>query len=53
MASAGRSQPEPGVLYESDDAVAIGRWMPEWTDVLTFDVVPVGDDKEITGVLGG
>ena len=48
-----RSQRLRPVLYESDDAVAIGTWMPEWTDVLTFDAVPVGDDKEITEVLGG
>ena len=41
------------VLCESDDAVAVGKWMQDWTDVLTFDVVPVGDDEEITEVLGG
>ena len=32
------------VLCESDDAVAVGKWMQDWTDVLTFEVVPVGDD---------
>lgn len=41
------------VLCESDDPVAIGKWMQDWTDVLSFDVVPVGDDAEITEVLGG
>ena len=41
------------ILCESDDAVALGKWTQAWTDVLTFDIVPVGDDAEITEVLGG
>jgi hypothetical protein len=41
------------ILCESDDAVAVGKWMQDWTDVLTFDIVPVGNDEEITEVLGG
>ena len=41
------------VLCESDDAVAVGKWMQDWTDVLTFEVVPVGDDTQFTEVIGG
>jgi hypothetical protein len=41
------------VLCESDDAVAVGKWMQDWTDVLTFDVVPVADDAQFTEVIGG
>jgi Protein of unknown function (DUF3303) len=41
------------VLCESGDAVAIGKWMQAWTDVLTFEVVPIGDDAQFTEVIGG
>ena len=41
------------VIAEGADVVAIGKWMQEWTDLLTFDVVPVMSDEEIQTVLGG
>ena len=41
------------VLCESDDAVALGKWMQDWTDILTFEIVPVGDDEEITAIIAG
>ena len=40
------------VLAESADAVAIGKWMQEWTDLLTFDVIPVVNDEDVMKVLG-
>lgn len=40
------------VLCESDDPVAIGKWMQDWTDLLTFEIIPVISDDEITEVLG-
>jgi len=27
--------------------------MQDWTDVLTFEVVPIGDDAQFTEVIGG
>ena len=41
------------MIAEGADVVAIGKWMQEWTDLLTFDVVPVMSDEEIQTVLGG
>jgi hypothetical protein len=40
------------VLAESNDTVAIGKWMQEWTDLLTFDVIPVNNDEDVLKVLG-
>ena len=40
------------LLAESVDAVAIGKWMQDWTDLLTFEVTPVVDDDGITEVMG-
>ena len=41
------------VLAESNDGVAIGKWMQEWTDVLEFEVTPVNNDEGAMKVLGG
>jgi len=41
------------VLAESDDSVAIGKWMQEWTDLLEFDIAPVNTDEDVMKVLGG
>lgn len=40
------------LLVESSDAVAIGRWMQEWTDFLQFTVTPVNNDEDVMKVLG-
>ena len=40
------------VLCESSDPVAIGKWTQEWTDLLTFDVIPVANDEDILKVIG-
>jgi len=40
------------VLAESNDSVAIGKWMQEWTDFLDFQVTPVNNDEEVMKVLG-
>ena len=40
------------ILAESNDLVAIGKWMQEWTDILTFDVAPVVNDEDVMKVLG-
>jgi len=41
------------VLAESNDAIAIGRWLQEWTDALEFEVTPVNTDEDVMKVLGG
>jgi hypothetical protein len=41
------------VLCETSDAVAIGKWMQDWTDYLTLDVIPVVNDEDVLKVLGG
>jgi hypothetical protein len=40
------------ILAESDDLVAIGKWMQEWTDLITFGVNPVLNDEDVMKVLG-
>jgi hypothetical protein len=40
------------LLAESNDGVAIGKWMQEWTDILEFDVIPVNNDEDVMKVLG-
>ena len=41
------------VIAETSDAAAIGRWMQDWTDILTFDVSPILSDEELQGVISG
>jgi hypothetical protein len=41
------------VLCESNDSVAIGKWMQDWTDLLEFEVIPVNNDEDVLKVLGG
>lgn len=41
------------VLAETSDSIALGKWLQEWTDLLTFDVVPVNDDAQVMQVMGG
>ena len=40
------------LIAEANDVVPIGKWMQEWTDLLTFDVTPIMNDEEIQTVLG-
>ena len=40
------------LVAESSDAVAIGKWMHEWTDLLSFEITPVLTDAEVAEVIG-
>ncbi len=40
------------LIAESANAVAIGKWMQDWTDILTFEVTPVVDDEGVTEIIG-
>ncbi len=40
------------LLAETSDAIALGKWMQEWTDLLVFDVAPVVNDEDVMKVLG-
>lgn len=40
------------LLAEANDSVAMGKWMQEWTDALTFEVSPVNNDENVMKVLG-
>ena len=40
------------ILAESSDAVALGKWLQEWTDLIMFTVSPVVDDEDVMKVLG-
>ncbi|MEO8484019.1 MAG: DUF3303 family protein [Acidobacteriota bacterium] len=39
------------VLAESNDGIAIGKWMQEWTDLLEFEITPVNTDEDVMKVL--
>ena len=39
-------------LCESDDAVALAKWIQDWSDLLEFEIFPVLDDNQIGIVLG-
>jgi hypothetical protein len=39
------------VLAESSNAVAIGKWMQEWTDLIAFAITPVVDDTDVMKIL--
>ena len=42
-----------GVLVcECDDAVSLGKWLQEWSDLLSFRVMPVYDDAGAAEVIG-
>jgi Protein of unknown function (DUF3303) len=40
------------LLAETADAIALGKWLQEWTDHLEFDVTPVNNDEDVMKVLG-
>lgn len=39
-------------LVEADDAVAMGKWSHQWSDLLTIESHVVIDDEEFVKVLG-
>ena len=39
------------IVAESSDAEALARWTQSWTDVVTFEIVPVVNDEQLTRVL--
>ena len=39
-------------LAETDDPVALARWLQEWTDLIDFEVVAVVTDEQINEVIG-
>jgi hypothetical protein len=40
-------------IAETDDHAAISAWCRQWTDLLTFEVVPVINDEQLAKVLSG
>jgi hypothetical protein len=39
------------IVAESSEAEAIGQWLQEWADVLSFEVSPVLTDEQFTQVI--
>lgn len=39
------------LVAESSDAVAIAKWMQNWTDLLAFDITPVLTDEEVAEII--
>ena len=40
------------LLAETEDPQAIARWLQGWTDLVSFELSPVLDDKQFQMVLG-
>ncbi len=40
------------LVCESDDAAALAAWIQQWSDLLTFRVLPVVDDQTLAQVIG-
>jgi hypothetical protein len=38
-------------IAETDDPVALSRWCREWSDLMSFEVLPVINDEQIAEVL--
>jgi diaminopimelate decarboxylase len=38
-------------VSESDDPIAIAKWCRAWSDLMTFEVIPVIDDAQMVQVL--
>ena len=41
------------VVCEADDAAALATWTQQWSDLLTFRVLPVVDDQTMAQVISG
>ena len=39
-------------LMETDDVALLQRWVAEWSDLVTFEIVPVVSGKETAEALG-
>lgn len=39
------------LVCESDDPTALGAWMQQWSDLITFRVFPVVDDEGVVKIL--
>jgi hypothetical protein len=40
------------VIAEADDAVALAKWIQQWSDLIQFEITPVVDDADMMKVLG-
>ena len=41
------------LVCESNDATALAAWVQQWSDLLTFRVLPVIDDQQVAQIIGG
>ena len=39
------------VLAEAAELEPVAKWLQDWTDLLTFEVEPVLDDEQFSGIL--
>lgn len=40
------------ILAESSDLEAVGKWIQEWSDLLTFEVTPILTDEQVARLIG-
>lgn len=39
------------LIAESTNRIALGKWIQDWSDILTFEVIPVLTDEEVGKVI--
>ena len=39
-------------VCETDDAILLGKWTQDWSDLLSFELIPVNDDEGVLKVIG-
>jgi len=40
------------LIAESSNIEAVGKWIQDWSDLMTFEVTPVLTDEQVSGVIG-
>lgn len=40
------------IIAESNETEAVGKWIQNWSDLLTFEVVPVLTDEQVGQIIG-
>lgn len=40
------------MVVEASDMALVARYMRDWTDLITFEIVPVIDDEQLSQIMG-
>jgi len=40
------------IIAEANEIETVGQWIQEWSDLLTFEVMPVLTDEQVGRIIG-